>query len=80
LQSAKLSDQGRKISHVETFDSHLRVHLAPFFADTPINRAGVTDVERLMGAHQDKQLAPKTIKNVLGSLHSIFDYALLPAR
>ena len=76
LQSAKLSGQGRKISHVETFDSHLRVHLAPFFKQTPINRVGVTDVERLIASLEEKKLAPKTIKNVLGSLHSIFDYAL----
>jgi integrase len=79
LHSAKLSGQGRKISHVETFDSHLRVHLAPFFKETPINRIEVTDVERLMATLQRKKLAPKTIKNVLGSLHSIFDYALRKA-
>lgn len=61
---------------METFDSHLRVHLAPFFKETPIDRIGVTDVERLMATLQKKKLAPRTIKNVLGSLHSIFDYAL----
>jgi len=29
-----------------------------------------------MATLQKKKLAPKTIKNVLGSLHSIFDYAM----
>jgi integrase len=76
LHSSKLSGQGRKISHVQTFDSHVRVHLAPFFKEAPINRIGVTDVERLIATLQKKKLGPKTIKNVLGSLHSIFDYAL----
>ena len=45
LHSEKLIGKGRKPSHVETFDSHLRVHLAPFFRDTPINRIEVVDVE-----------------------------------
>jgi len=76
LHSAKLIGKGRKPSHVETFGSHLRVHLAPFFKETPINRIEVTDVERLMATLHKKGLAPKTIKNILGSLHSIFDYAL----
>jgi integrase len=76
LLIAKLTGKGRKQSHVEGVESHLRVHLAPFFRETPINRIEVTDVERLMARLQKKGLAPKTIKNVLGSLHSIFDYAL----
>jgi integrase len=76
LHIAKLTGQGRKVSHLETFESHLRVHLVPFFEETPINRVEVADVERLMATLQGKDLAPKTIKNVLGSLHSIFDYAL----
>ena len=75
LHSAKLTGQGRKKSHIETFDSHLRIHLAPFFDQMPINRIEPTDVERLMAKLQKRGLAPKTIKNVLGSLHSIFDYA-----
>jgi site-specific recombinase XerD len=73
LHSAKLIGKGRKPSHVETFDSHLRVHLAPFFKETPINRIEVADVEKLLTKLQRKRLAPKTIRNILGSLHSIFD-------
>jgi hypothetical protein len=76
LHAERLLGQGRKTSHVETFDSHLRIHLAPFFDQTPISRLQVTDVERLLAALRRKGLAPKTIKNVLGSLHSIFDHAL----
>lgn len=76
LHCAKLSGQGRKISHVQTFDSHLRVHVAAFFKETPVNRIGATDVERLIATLRKKQLAPKMIKIVLGSLHSVFDYAL----
>lgn len=77
LHAAKLTGKGRKRSHVESFESHLRVHLEPFFGPRPIDRIESTDVERLM-AHlrTKKRLAPKTIANVLGSLHSIFDYAL----
>jgi integrase len=77
LHSAKLAAKGRKRSHLETFESHLRVHLAPFFGQTPIDRIEPADVERLMARlHTKLELKPKTIRNVLGSLHSIFDYAL----
>jgi integrase len=77
LHAAKLAGKGRKRSHVETFESHLRVHLAPFFGQTPIDRIEPADVERLMAQLQTKlKLKPKTIRNILGSLHSIFDYAL----
>jgi Phage integrase central domain len=77
LHAAKLAGKGRKRSHVETFESHLRVHLAPFFGQTPIDRIEPADVERLMARLQTKlELKPKTTRNILGSLHSIFDYAL----
>ena len=76
LHAAKLPARVARVSHVETFDSHVRVHLTPFFGETPISRIETVDVERLMAKLQKQGLAPKTIKNVLGSLHSIFDYAL----
>jgi integrase len=76
LLIARLIGKGRKKSHTDSVDSHLRVHLTPFFEETPINRIEAGDVERLMAGLTTKGLAPKTIKNVLGSLHSIFDYAL----
>ena len=76
LQAASLAAQGRKVSHVETLESHVRVHLAPFFGTAQISRIDAVDVERLMAKLRKQGLAPKTIKNVLGSLHSIFDYGL----
>jgi integrase len=76
LHAEKLLGQGRKKSHVETFESHVRTHLESFFGQTPVNRIDTTDVERLLATLRKRGLAPKTIKNVLGSLHSIFDYAL----
>ena len=68
LHSDKLVALGRKKSHVEAFDSHLRVHLAPFFGPTPINRIEISDVERLIATLRKRGRAPKTIKNILGSL------------
>jgi hypothetical protein len=77
LHAAKLAGKGRKRSHVETFESHLRIHLAPFFGQTPIDRIEPADVERLMARlYTTLKLKPKTIRNIVGSLHSIFDYAL----
>jgi hypothetical protein len=51
-------------------------YLVPFFGETSITRIEVADIERLMARLRKKGLAPKTIKNVLGSLHSVYDYAL----
>jgi hypothetical protein len=59
LLIAKLAGKGRKKSHVEGVDSHLRVHLVPFFADTPISRIEPSDVERLMAALRKKASRPR---------------------
>jgi integrase-like protein len=77
LHLAKLIGKNRKRSHTDSFESHLRVHLAPFFGTTPISRIESTEVERLMAHLRTKHgLAPKTIRNIVGTLHAIFDYAL----
>lgn len=77
LLVAKLAAKGRKRSHLEGVESHVRVHLVPFFGETPIARIAVADVERLIASLRRQGLAAKTIRNVLGTLHSMFDYALV---
>jgi integrase len=76
LHLGKLIANGRKKSHTDGLESHLRVHLVPFFGTTPINRIDETDVERLAAQLRTRKgLAPKTIRNVLGTPHSICDFA-----
>jgi integrase len=71
-----LEAQGRKRSHVETFASHLRVHLVPHFGEKSVERVAPADVERLMAILRRAGRSPKTVKNVVSSAHSIFEYAL----
>lgn len=71
-----LEGKGRKRSHLETFERHVRVHMAPFFRDDPIARVDEDDVEAFMARLRRNGLAPKTIRNVHGSLHTVFAYAV----
>jgi len=73
--AAHLEAKERKRSHIESVRSHIRVHLAPHFGSTPIDRIDEEDVEGLVLALRRAGKAPKTIRNVMGTLHSIFDFA-----
>ena len=73
--SARLEMRGRKKSHRLTVASDLRNHIAPFFASTTVDRIEPKDIERYIAAKR-KTLAPKTVRNHLGTMHSIFELGL----
>ena len=73
---ARLEGLQRKRSHIETVQSHVRVHLAEFFGATPVDAIAEGDLEAFMGWMRRRGASPKTIRNVMGTLHSIFDLAL----
>ncbi len=68
--------KGRSRSHVETVESHIRIHLVPRLGARPIDRVSEDDVTRFIAALRHEGKAPKTIRNVLSTLHSIFDLAV----
>jgi integrase len=72
---AHLESLGRKRSTVDEYGSYLRVHLAPFFSERPLPRISPEDVERFVAAKRAEAKAPKSIRNYLGLLHSIFAFA-----
>jgi integrase len=72
----QLEAKGRAKSHLQTVESHLRVHIAPFFKEKPIDRVTHSDVTRFLVALRRKDLKPKTARNVLSTLHSLFELAL----
>jgi integrase len=72
---AHLASLGRKRSTVEEYGSYLRVHLAPFFGERPVNRIGTAEVEGFIAAKRREGKAAKSILNYLGLLHSIFAFA-----
>src|SRR3954451_23881874 len=71
-----LDAKGRSKSHVQTVESHLRVHLEPFFKEKPLDRIAEADVTRLIVPLRRRGLNPKTVRNIVSSLHSIFELGL----
>jgi integrase len=73
--SRRLEMRGRKKSHRLTVASDLKNHISPFFADKGLDQIEPRDVERYI-AVKLKTLAPKTIRNHLGTVHSAFELGL----
>jgi integrase len=71
-----LEANGASRSHLETVESHLRVHVVPFFKGKPVDRIGEDDVTRFVGRMRRAGLSPKTTRNVLSTLHSVFQLAI----
>ena len=67
--------KGRKPSTIEAVRSALRVHLIPQFGDRSLERIDVRAVEAFIAAERRDGKAPKSIRNYLGVLHSIFELA-----
>jgi integrase len=68
-----LRAKGRKRSTIEAVEGHVRVHLAPWFAGRSLDAWDDGDVERFVAAKMQAGLSPKTVRNVLATLHSIFE-------
>ena len=71
----RLEIRGRKASHRLTVASDLRNHIAPFFGSTELGRIEPRDIERYIAAKLET-LAPKTVRNHLNTIHSIFDIGM----
>jgi integrase len=77
---AHLERMGRKLSTRIAVESALRVHLEQFFGDRAIDSVTHEDVVDLMALMERKGIAPKTIRNYLGTLSALFNYARGPRR
>jgi integrase len=72
--------RGRKPSTRENIESETRVHLAPFFRAKTLDAIGHETVVDLMGVLEGKGLAPKSVRNVIGTLSALFNFARAPQR
>jgi integrase len=72
--------KARKPSTVENVECETRAHLEPFFKDRPFDGIDADDVADLIAALGAKKLAPKTIRNVIGTLSALFNFARSPRR
>jgi integrase len=73
--SARLSARGRKKSHRLTVASDLSNHIVPFFAGKELSRISERDIERYIAVKQ-RSLSPKTVRNHVGTMHSVFELGL----
>jgi integrase len=80
LRAPAKGGKPRKPSTIENVESEVRVHLAPFFSDRSVDRIDADDIADLIAALEAKDLAPKTIRNVVGTLSALFNFAKAPRR
>jgi integrase len=73
---AHLEALGRKPATIEAYESLLRVHLVPYFAGRSLDAIDGDAIEAFMRARARDGKSPKTIRNVLGLLHSIYEFAI----
>ena len=72
---ARLQAQGRKPSHIESARGHLRAHIVPALGELRVGQVVDRDVARLVDSLIARGRSPKTIRNVIGTLHSVFEIA-----
>jgi hypothetical protein len=72
--------RGRKASTRKNIESEVRVHLAPFFASRGMDAIQPADVLDLVAVLERKGLSPKSIRNIVGTLSALFNFARAPQR
>jgi hypothetical protein len=70
-----LTALGRRRSTLQDYKSYLQVNLVPFFGELPLENIGRGDVEDFIAEKLGDGNAPKSVRNYLGLLHSLFAYA-----
>jgi len=76
LLLARLEADGRKPSHVESVRYHLSAHIDPLLGDVAASQILEADVRRLVDRMLRNGKAPKTVRNVAGTLHSVLGQVL----
>jgi integrase len=71
----KLAVEGARKSYLENCESMTRVHIAVHL-HKPIAKAQTADIEALADAMLNCSRQPKTVRNVITFLHSVFEHAI----
>jgi integrase len=72
----KLGMQGSRKSYLENCESMQRVHIVPRLDNAPVSKIARKDVEALAEGMFKDGRSPKTVRNVLTFLYSIFEHAI----
>lgn len=75
LHRAKSLEGARK-SYLENLESMRRVHLEPSIGALPLEKVTTARVEVLASEMLAAGLSPKTVRNVLTFVHSVFEHAI----
>lgn len=71
----RIALEGARPSYRQNCESMQRIHISPAMGRRRINAVTQDDVERLASAMLRKDLAPKTVRNVMTFLYSVFAHA-----
>ena len=72
----KLQLRGARRSYLEGCESMQRVHISPRLGTLAVTEVKTAHIEALASAMLRADLSPKTVRNVLTFLHSVFEHAL----
>jgi integrase len=72
----RLTIQGARLSYRQNCDAMQRVHISPAIGKRRVESIKHQDIERLARAMLARGLAPKTVRNVMTFLHSVFALAV----
>jgi integrase len=75
-----LQNQGRKRSTQAAVEAALRTHLEPFFRGRAITSVTYEDVADLVSTLRRKGLRPKSMHNYIGTLGTLYRFAMHPRR
>ncbi|MDB5862094.1 MAG: site-specific integrase [Ramlibacter sp.] len=68
--------EGARKSYKEHCESMQRVHISPALGRKPVDRVTTAQVEKLAEDMLAKGLAPKSVRNLMTFLHSVFEHAI----
>lgn len=72
----RLELRGRRTSYRENCEYMQRVHISPFMGERKITDIERRDVEALTSVLLKRKLAPKSVRNIMGFLHGVFEHGI----
>jgi integrase len=72
----RLAIEGARLSYRQNCESMQRIHVSPAIGKRRVDSVTRSDVERLARSMLERGLAPKTVRNVMTFLHSVFGLAV----
>jgi integrase len=73
---ARLELLGRKRSTIQDYRGYLKVHIVPALGHLPLEEVTRQELERFMVTTLKTGLSAKSVRNYLGLIHGVLDYAM----